>query len=609
MNSKKWNYPRLLAGIILILSLLCSGCLPKLERPEHPADSNTTGSYEHYTEEAIKTQKLFDQFTDDLFKEEVASSTIDLHYSLSDPAAFGITEIPITFGDYTLEKMKEDTVKLQKLKEQLETMNPQMLLEDQLLTYRILMSYLDTELSSAGLELYAQPLTSTIGIQAQLPVLLAEYPFYTRADADTYLALLSQIDTYYGQLLEFEKQKSAAGLFMSDASVDNVLKSCEAYLLQPDHSFMAETFDSRIDALTDLTNEEKASYKSQNLTVLSEHFVPAYQLLIDGLTALKGTGASEGGLSHYPEGKRFYEYLVNSNTGTSYGSVPELKAAIEDRMNKDLTAMSKIMKEHPEVLDQLESYRFCETEPEAILENLKFQLPKDFPELPACNYTVKQVPTALQSSLSPAFYLTPPIDRFTDNVIYINGGSQSGSLYTTLAHEGYPGHLYQTVYFINRNTCNLRHLLSFGSYSEGWATYVEHYSYTLDNGLDPNLGQLLSHNSSVTLALYAMLDISINYDGWSKDQVHDYLSHYYNVDGTDVVDSIYYALIENPTNYLEYYVGCLEIQNMRDIAEEAQGKSFNLKDFHKFILDIGPAPFSVIQPYFRTWLVSPRLQK
>ena len=101
---------------------------------------------------------------------------------------------------------------------------------------------------------------------------------------------------------------------------------------------------------------------------------------------------------------------------------------------------------------------FQYTKPDEILETLKAQISKDFPALSKCSYKVKYVPKALEGSLSPAFYLVPPLDRYQDNVVYINRGTrfQNEDLFPTLAHEGYPGHLYQNVYFISNNTCDLR---------------------------------------------------------------------------------------------------------------------------------------------------------
>lgn len=599
MTNKFFKRGRWLISIFLVVSLLCS-CTPP---PKSAATPSGTG-YEHYNAADVSMQKNFDLFTDDLFRNEISNSGISFHFTMADPASRGLKTVPLTLGDFSLDNMKKNSKDLAELKKKLNQFNPRKLTKDQRLTYQILYSYIDTEMASEGLELYTQPLTTTIGIQAQLPVLFAEYAFYNKDDVDHYLSLLSTIDDYYSQILEFEKQKSEAGLFMSDSAADHVLKSCEAYLIQPDHSFLSETFNTRIDALNDLTPEEKAAYKEKNLKVLEEHFVPAYKNLINGITALMGTGKNDKGLSWYPEGKKYFEYLVNSNTGTSYDSVDSLKKAIEKQITSDIKALGQITKDNPKVLDQLDTYSFNVTKPEDILESLKSQITKDFPELPKNQYTVKYVPKALESSLSPAFYLVPPIDRYEDNIIYINGNPrfQNDDLYTTLAHEGYPGHLYQNVYFLSKSPNDLRSILSFSSYSEGWATYVENYSYTLDNGLDPDLGKLLAHNSAVTLGIYAYLDICINYEGWDKEQTAKYLSTFYNVEKTDIVDSIYNSLVENPTNYMEYYVGYLEIMEMRNAAEKILKDKFNLKEFHTFLLDIGPAPFSVILPEFRNWL-------
>lgn len=599
MTNKFFKLSRRILSIFLSVALL-SACTPP---PGTPATPSSAG-YERYRADDLTMQKEFNLFTDDLFRKEISNSGISFHFSIADPASRGFDTVPLTLGDFSLDKMKNNSKDLLELKKKLTRFNPRKLTSDQRLTYQILYSYIETELKSEGLELYAQPLTSTIGIQAQLPVLFAEYAFYSRDDVDHYLSLLSTIDDYYAQIMEFERKKSEAGLFMSDSAADSVLKSCEAYLIQPDHNFLAETFNSRIDGLTDLTAEEKASYKEKNLKVLEEHFIPAYKNLIEGITSLMGTGKNDKGLYWYPDGKKYFEYLVHSNTGTSYDTIPNLKKAIEKQMTSDIKALGQITKDHPQTLDQLDTYTFRYTKPEDILESLKTQITTDFPELPPCSYTVKYVPAALESSLSPAFYLVPPLDRYEENTIYINGNPrfQNDDLYTTLAHEGYPGHLYQNVYFLSKKPSDLRSILSFSSYSEGWATYVEFYSYTLDNGLDPELGKLLAHNTAVTLGIYAYLDICINYEGWDKEQTAKYLGTFYNVENTDIADSIYNSLVANPTNYMEYYVGYLEIMEMRNTAQKILKDKFNLKDFHTFLLDIGPAPFSVIQPEFRNWL-------
>ncbi len=551
----------------------------------------------------LQQQEEFDQLAEDLFRSEVSGNTITLHYTLADPEALGISRPAPSLGCISLKQSSSALREMLNLKQRLLEIDPDSLKPEQLLTWKILNSFLTVQLSANGLELYDQPLSSSIGIQAQLPILLCEYAFYNRQDIEDYLGLLTDMDRYFGEILAFEQQKSAAGLGLCDASIDRIGTSCQAYLEEGGQSFLTDSFRMRLEGLSELTDEEKQDYTARHEEAIRQHFIPAYENLYEGLLQLKGSGGNDKGLFYLPQGRQYYEYLVRSSTHTSYGTVEELRDAIALRMAQDLTAMEEILTKDPSLSRKASSYSFSLTEPEEILEDLKQQCSDDFPQIPQCSYTVKEVPQALEDSLSPAFYLTVPLDRPQDNSIYINPGSTSSSrnLYTTMAHEGWPGHMYQTQYFNQTDACNLRKLLSFSSYTEGWATYVEYYAYGLNNGLSPGLGKLLAHNSSFTLALYALLDIKIHYEGWDLEQMGSFLNQFFSIRDEDVISAIYYDIAENPTNYLEYYTGYLEISNMEKEAREALKDSYSPLKFHTFLLDMGPAPFDVIWEEFEGW--------
>lgn len=592
---------------LLFCTFLLSGCSRPSKDPAPttaaPFSEVTTESYEHFDESQLKAQEEFDELMKTVFQDEVSHSLLDLHFKLKDPSAYGIAGAEFLYGDFGLKAMEEARQEQQNLLKTLDGYDPGLLTGDQRLTLRILKSLLHTEEKSYGLELYSQPLAVTIGVQAQLPILLSEYAFYRKEDVEDYLSLLGGIKDYYGQLMDFQRQKAEAGLMMSNTTLDHVIESCESYLLTPGDNFMIDTFNSRLDTLPGLTEEEKTAYRQQNEALLESSFIPAYQMLIEGLNELRGTGTNEKGLCHYPQGKEFYEYLVYSATGTSYSSIEDLLRDMELMMNKQLVKTSLLLRQHPELLEEVDSVTYRQTEPGSIMEELKTLSLKEFPALAECSYTLKSVPKSLELSLSPAFYLVSPMDDYQDNVIFINENPRfvSQELYNTLAHEGYPGHLYQNVYFHTHCNSDIRKLLSFRGYSEGWATYVEHLSYGLDNGLKPEMGELLAANSLASLGLHACLDVYINYMGWDKEQVREYLLDYYEDPGT-LTDALYNAMIENPSNYLSYYVGCMEFMNMRETAEKELKSKFDPKAFHTFLLDIGDAPFDVIQAYFTTWL-------
>jgi uncharacterized protein (DUF885 family) len=199
--------------------------------------------------------------------------------------------------------------------------------------------------------------------------------------------------------------------------------------------------------------------------------------------------------------------------------------------------------------------------------------------------------------------MIPPLDRYEENTIYINNGSvDEDTLFNTLAHEGYPGHLYQNVYFNSQNTEPLRQVLSYTGYSEGWATYVEYESYGYAPNVNADLARFWSLNSSITLSVYAALDIGINYEGWSRTETGSYIAQFFGQQSDSVVNEIYETLAGDPCYYLCYYGGYLEILEMRDIAEIALGDSFNLKEFHRFVLDLGECPFDLANQRLADWI-------
>lgn len=598
---------RISALSFLTGSLLLSGCIQKNSQPfsttAAPFTDTVSKNYEHYDEQQLISQKEFDQLTEELFLDDIRESQLELHCFLKDPTSYGIQKADHLFSPYTQEAFRNSRENRIDLENRLSSFDPGLLTPEQRKTLRILQSFLQTEKLGDGLELYSQPLAVKIGVQAQLPILLSEYTFYNQQDVDQYLELLENIDEYYAELMNFEYEKSKAGLMPSDREISHIIESCESYLLPPEQNFMTDTFEERLSTVEGLSAEDRTMYLEKNQFLIANDFTNAYQLLIDGLTSLKGTGVNDDGMCHYPDGKKFYEYLVRSATGTSFHSMEDLVKNMEDTMNQSIKKTSLLLRDHPNLLNEADNYQFQLNQPTEILEELKKLSSKDYPSLPECNYTIHDVPKSLEETLSPAFYILSPIDDYQNHVIYINRNPRFpfNSLFTTIAHEGYPGHMYQTAYFHNHCDSNIRFILGFPGYSEGWATYIEHNAYQMTEDFSQELGELLASNEMSTLGISACLDIYINYMGWNRSQVKEYLKKF-NTDSDPVVDAIYTALVENPSNYLSYYVGCMEIMNMKAAGQQKLGPNFDLKEFHKFILDFGPAPFDVIQPYFTTWL-------
>lgn len=539
-------------------------------------------------------------FLDALFQNEVTSDTLSLHYTLADPASAKIVEYPVTLGNISIENKSSELASLENLKSELQTYDTSAMSVSSQITYDVLEDYINKNMETAPYYYYHEPASSTNGVQSEFPILLAEYTFYSKKDIDNYLNLLSQFDTYFNQLCNFEKQKAKKGLFMSEASADNLISQCRAFLpADSEQSFWETTFIERLEGIETLTEAEKSSYIAQNQETLQEHVYPAYHNFIAVLKALKKSGKNAQGLCYFKDGKQYYQALVTSTTG-SKRSVAKLQKMVEARRSKNLSERNLLLitgkENHPEI--KKASYITSNYQsPEDMIEHLKEQIKTDFPAAPPVNYTIKTVNKKLEDFLAPAFYLTAPMDQYTENCIYINpGSSYSGiGLFTTLAHEGYPGHLYQKVYSYSTQLAPIRHLLYHGGYTEGWAAYVEMLSFDYA-GLSKDISRLLMLNQDTTLSLYATIDMGVHNDGWSLADTANFLGSY-QVTDISIISNIYQAVIENPANYLKYYIGYLEILNLKSKAKEIYGKDFSELSFHKAILDMGSAPFYILEKY------------
>jgi uncharacterized protein (DUF885 family) len=579
MKYKKYSYILIL---LIILTVSVFGCS---KNEKNSANAQTS----------------FNSFIHDIFVDEVQTDSITLNYSIAEPENYGIKDMIPTLGDYSLKSLEESLAVSENYLFSLKKFNYDKLTKDQQLTYDILQSFLELGMDSSDLLLYRESLSPTTGIQAQLPVLLAEYNFYGKDDIDEYIQLLSCVPDYFNQILVFEQQKSKAGLFMSDSSVDDILTQCNEFIADRENNYLIDVFNDKVSNFPGLTKEEIKSYQKSNKTAVLEQVLPAYETLISGLTQLKGTGTNENGLCGYPKGKEYYKYLVASSTGSSR-SIEEINSLLDASVNTAALNMATIVKKDPEALNKVDIMSYPYTDPKEIISYLTTAIKKDFPSLDDVNCDVKYVHDSLEDSLSPAFYLTPPMDNYTENSIYINGGDSydMSDIFTTLAHEGYPGHLYQTVYYNQQDPEPLRNLLNFSGYSEGWATYAELYSLHIAQ-LDDNVADLLENNMVVNLCMYAKIDIGVNYYGWDFKDISKFLANY-GISDEDAIKRLQASMIEEPANYLKYTLGYLEFVALRDKAKKELGDAFDLKEFHKFLLDIGPAQFDIINNRLDDWI-------
>ncbi len=566
-----------------------------------------------------KDEKRFANITSRLFTEEMASGTLNMHYTVAHPENFGIYGYEPCLPGYSADASRQGQIALENTLASLNSIHRKKLTPSDAYLCKLLTRYLENTLALSEFSYYSEPFSPSSGIQTQLPILLAEYTFRSKRDVEDYLTLLDQIDEYFASLLKYEQEKAEAGLLLPAASLKSVRSQCDNIVtkqsLESETHFLQTTFRERLQPLLGngtLTEAEVQKYVDTNNRLLRTVVLPAYVALGDGLLLLEDESVSLSGLAAAPQGKEYYEALLISETG-SYRPVAEIQELLTAQFTAEYEAISDLLDAHPEAAQRYadnETISFPYKNAVQMLTDLQERMKVSFPAISGetVSVTVKPVSESLENYTAPAFYLTAPLDDTVNNVIYINTQKTLSDLelYTTLAHEGYPGHLYQTVYCNRRSLAEganvAKELLWYGGYLEGWAVYVEFLSYDYASALlqesnqeqDAVLVQIEKHNRSLQLCLYSLLDIMIHYENASFSKVAKVLEGF-GIRDSASAKAVYSYIAHEPCNYLKYYLGYLEILALRENARALWGDSYTDYSFHCFYLDNGPADFLSLQ--------------
>lgn len=571
----------------------------------------------------------FEAFAEDFFLQEMQANPIHFHYSVDDPSIYNINESDLKIPVYHEGEAANDIYALSLIADQLDKYSRMNLNDNNRYLCELMRSYIDAVSHTAAYPYFSEPLSPSSGAPSELPILLAEYRLDTVEDVELYLSILTQIPDYFNGLIVYEREKSAAGLFMSDSTAKKVIQQCTNLMdptqLENNTHFLETTFAARLQTLVEqgiMTEDDSRSYQYNNNRLLTTVVAPAYDRLADELTLLMGSGKDTCGLAHREGGRDYYEALLRLKTG-SYRDITEIKQLLYSDLTSNYDALRRLFESDSSLRELLagEQAYLPEMSPDEILSYLEESMCQDYPSLGASSDTgavrcsVKYVDDSLEPYTAPAFYMTPPIDNVLNNTIYVNALDTSDdlSLFTTLAHEGYPGHLYQTVYCQRfRDTSDISPLCSvlyYGGYIEGWAMYAElsSYDYAIELASDAHpeaAGYYLACrlDRQIQLCLYSLLDIAIHYDGATLEDVREIFASLGSASDATIT-AVYEYIAEEPCNYPKYYLGYLEIMELKkqalqiwygDQTSEACVPSDFLYRFHRFVLENGPADFNTL---------------
>ena len=598
------------AAICISLAVGLSACGETQGERRHLNDKNDTTEntervQESFSEDALKEQQEFEQYLDDYFKDVVTDDTLTYNYTIRDGADYGLEEPEVTLGDpgMTAEEIGQDKEEFEGWVKKLDAIDRSCLTEDQKLTYDVLDEYFEV---SAGIfdnvYLY-EPFSPMRGLQANIATNFTDYRFDDKGDVERYIELLGQIPDYFAEYLDFEQEKSEKGYFMSDAVCDKVISQCKDFVADKENHFMVTTFNDNIDALDFLTDEEKAEYKEANKQAVVNSLLPAFENVAAVLSGLKGTGTNDGGICNYDGGKEYYEYLLKNFAGTAK-SPEEVIDMLDTELQKLMVSLYQYYLGNQAAYEYFAANYdsiFAETDQmtaSEMVDKMMETASEHYPDAGTINYKAEALDKNLETIMDDvlAYYMAPAIDDPDNNLIRVNGLHTDG-MWTTLAHEGYPGHMLQNAYYMSTDPEPVRTLMNFLGYKEGWAMYACYDSLYYYEYEEPEYGDTIAAlyqlNDEMSYLMMGRVDLGINYEGWTLQDTADYLTKN-GMDGS-AAQELYTTMVGDPAVYQSYSTGYYEMKELRDYAEEKMGDDFDLKTFNTIILETGPCQFDILK--------------
>lgn len=556
-------------------------------------------------------QKKFDEFMKQEFVESMEQSYPNTHIILENPKDYRVdtsktkVQIDKELNETTMKENKELNEKSAKAFKEFDR---DTLSDEQKETYDIYSYMLDytTEMNDSKFDYMSMPLESMTGMHTQLPTLFSDWTLRNEQDVKDVITLMKSVRPYMDSILAYTKKQEEKGTLMLD--IKSVKEYCEKVVKEDVNSSVLTGLNESIDNLK-LGDDKTKQYKAELKKAFQEYFLPAYSDIIKTMKELDSSKNNTLRLSHMKNGKEYYELLFKQATGTDK-SIEDIKKELNSMSRSSLLAVQSVISKNKNLYDEYVNGKIKTKykDFESMLKDLDKDIKDDFPSVGTLNYRIRPIGEDLASGGVAAYFNIPALDGTTPKQIRVNMledalNVQSLETFSTVAHEGIPGHMYQIAYAYKNVKDPWRNsMASFLGYTEGYATYTELYALKYLDGVSADAVKLQQNMVVYQDCLIALADIGIHYEGWTKEDLSNFLEE--NGLGVSDVSDFYNQLQANPTAFLSYYVGYVQIANLKKDAQEELKDKFNDRDFHEAILKSGAAPFHVVEENVKDYIES-----
>ncbi len=545
---------------------------------------------------ASSPNEEFTAFLEKDFKETMEDSYTTMHSYVSNPENLGIStdDIEISLGSFISDK--EDKKELEEEIQELEAFDRNSLDALQQNIYDEYKSTYDSnkELNKSKYQYLANIWSENDGVPVTLNNYFANFDIYSEYDVQAFITLLKDTKRYTKEAISYSKKQAEKELLSFDYKT--TIKSINSTLKNKDENEIQNNIDKEIDKLS-LDSDTAQSYKDQVQSALDEVYYPSFRYMKKELKKLKDDNQEARPITSLKNGKKYYELTVQSQASSSKSP----KKIYKELLNAYNDAGKRINK-NSKKLDNLSSTSFTSTD--EILAFLVQNYTQNMPEITVPDYDIQNLPDEQTSAGIIAYYQTPVLDENNTNRIRFNAkdfGSDLSSIdtYTTFAHEGIPGHMYQYNYLKEHNTYNVQYLINELAFTEGFAEFAAKEALEYLPDFDQETAKLYMDNADTSYYLMAIFDLDIHLNQLSKDE---FIEKYEESFDSSSLSSFYESICYEPCVYIPYSYGYYEICSLQEKAQKALGDAYDNKAFVSVLLQDGEVTFDVLEKNVDTYI-------
>ena len=594
--------------MLLMILLLLASCAGKRSSKNDPVTEDGKYYIQKIKEYEVRKKntanttdnKEFDAFLDKVFAEAMEADYMTMHFNVIDYRSYGIEKPPVDLGELSYSFDEENFNYMKDQLEELQGFDFDSLSYRQQYDYEALEYSLYETLADYCYYRYNFLVSTGSCLPENLISNFTDYTFYDVESVDDYLTCLKDIDRYLDDMLTYTEAQAKDKLGPLDSWIDYTEDACKGVLNKTEDNELIVSFDKRMAQIDWLSDAQKEAYGKENKETVLNEVLPAYQKVLDEIEKYRGK-------------KKTNDYALYK-LDKDYA---ELVYILKGSNNKDLETVFQELKDNLSLLeaeyvscfydsDAYEKYQEAMDGKGAMslvgkdcLEYLRLNLVAYFPDLGDVEYSVEELDPDTAPSTVIAYYWPSPIDNHNQNIIRTNPNNMSPGYetYGTLAHEGFPGHLYQHVYYYKSNPHNFRSAIGFIGYTEGWAVNSQYYAFQFADIGNAYAAAAISFEDAYYFILYSIIDMGVNYFGWTAKDISKYFEEESMLFNFSESDANYFRdfLIEMPGTYCSYGIGSSNFMTLCQETQNKMGDRFDFVSYHDALLKNGPLPFNILE--------------